>query len=151
MDFLVVLEPRSDVDQLLDELRPRLVVIDSLRAFRPDVTEKNNKAGDWLKEIRNFSRKYGACFVIVHHLRKPSQDRVSATNLGSCKVVTWLEDMEGPRAFVNQTDVRVAIEEGDGKPAALRMKWAIRVRGIHLSSRLKDSSTVKMSLLDTAF
>jgi len=37
--------------------------------------------------------------------------------------------MEGPRAFLNQTDVRVAVAEGDGSPAALRMKWSVRVRG----------------------
>lgn len=37
--------------------------------------------------------------------------------------------MEGPRALVNQTDVRVAVAEGDGNPAALKMRWSRRVHG----------------------
>lgn len=37
--------------------------------------------------------------------------------------------MEGPRAFVNQMDVRIAIAEGDFNPAALKMKWSRRVHG----------------------
>ena len=37
--------------------------------------------------------------------------------------------MEGPRALVNQTDVRIAIVEGDLKPAALKLKWSRRVYG----------------------
>src|SRR4029077_10207375 len=47
----------------------------------------------------------------------------------SCRVANWLEAMEGPRAWMNQTDVRIAIAEGDCNPAALQIKWALRVRG----------------------
>src|SRR5262249_16345624 len=45
------------------------------------------------------------------------------------RVANWLLEMEGPRAFVNQTDVRVAVAEGDGNPAALKVKWSRRVHG----------------------
>jgi hypothetical protein len=41
----------------------------------------------------------------------------------------WLLEMEGPRAFVNQTDVRIAVANGDGKQVALKAKWSRRVRG----------------------
>lgn len=127
-EFLLVPEPPERIETLLEELRPTLVVIDSLRAFRPDVTEKNRGAGEWLKEIRKLSRKHECTFLIVHHLRKPGRDTPSP-DLESCNAVTWLQEMEGARALVNQTDVRIAIAEGDQNPAALKIKWARRVKG----------------------
>jgi AAA domain len=127
-DFLLVTEP-GDLERLISEVKPGLVVIDSLRAFRPDVTEKNPVAGEWLKEIRNLARKYNCCFVFIHHLRKPKSGEQSLALTGETRVVNWLLEMEGPRALVNQMDVRVAVAEGDGNPAALKVKWSRRVHG----------------------
>ena len=128
-DVLLMPEPPRDLDRLLEVVKPKLVLIDSLRAFRPDVTEKNRAAGEWLMGIRKLARKYDCSFLIVHHLRKPSKEAPSTNDLDSCKAADWLLAMEGPRAFMNQTDVRVAVAEGDSNPAALRMKWSVRVRG----------------------
>lgn len=127
-DFLLVTEP-GDLEHLISEVKPGLVVIDSLRAFRPDVTEKNPVAGEWLKEIRGLARKYNCSFVFIHHLRKPKSGEQSLALTGETRVVNWLLEMEGPRALVNQTDVRVAVAEGDGNPAALKVKWSRRVYG----------------------
>jgi AAA domain-containing protein len=138
-DFLLVTEP-GDLERLLAEIRPGLVVIDSLRAFRPDVTERNRVAGEWLNEIRRLARKYGCFFLIVHHMRKPDR-KVGTPELEDSKVVTYLLEMEGPRALVNQTDVRVAVTEGDLNPAALRVKWSRRVYGdspLYLLERVFD-------------
>jgi hypothetical protein len=128
-DFLLCTEPPVDLERVLKEVRPKLVIIDSLRAFRPDVTDKPADTGAWLKEIRALSRKYGCAFLIVHHLRKPSQGGISQGRLEDCKAADWLQQMEGPRALVNQTDVRIAIVEGDLKPAALKLKWSRRIYG----------------------
>jgi AAA domain-containing protein len=127
-DFLLMPEPSASLDELLDVVRPKLIIIDSLRAFRPDVTEKNSIAGGWLKDIRGLARKYDCTFLIVHHMRKPSENS-TLHDLESCSVSSWLLEMEGPRAFVNQTDVRIAVEEGDCNPAALKVKWSRRVHG----------------------
>lgn len=127
-NFLVVSEPPADLDSLIKEVRPRLVMIDSLRAFRPEVTTKNALAGQWLKEIRHLARKYDCTFLIVHHLRK-SNVEYPVPDLAECTVANWLAEMEGPRAFVNQTDVRIAIAEGDREPTALKLKWSRRVHG----------------------
>jgi hypothetical protein len=127
-DFLLVTEPQVSLERLLEEVKPRLVVIDSVRAHRPDVTEKNKAAAEWLKELRRLSRKYNCAFVLVHHLRKPGEN--SFRYLGEeTRVVEWLLEMEGPRTFVNQTDVRVAVADGDDNPAALKVKWSRRVHG----------------------
>ena len=128
-DFLLMQEPPRDLEHWVDEVKPKLVLIDSLRAFRPDVTEKNRAAAEWLMRIRSLTRKYDCSFLIVHHLRKPTKDAPTTNDLDSCKAADWLLAMEGPRAFVNQTDVRVAVAEGDGNPASLRLKWSVRIRG----------------------
>jgi len=128
-DFLLVMEPQADLERQIDELRPHLIVIDSLRAYRPDVAEKNSIAGEWLKEIRRLTRSYGCAFLFVHHLRKPGENPFGHNLNEECRVSNWLLEMEGPRALVNQTDVRVAVTEGDGNPAALKLKWSRRVHG----------------------
>jgi hypothetical protein len=139
-DFFLVPESSANLKNLLENVKPKLVVFDSLRAYRPDVTEKNRLAAEWLQTIRGLSREHRCTFLIVHHLRKTSREAASP-NLDSCNVATWLQEMEGPRAFVNQTDVRIAIAEGDSKPAALNLKWARRLRGdspIVLVERMYD-------------
>ncbi len=127
-DFLSVQNPYSHLEGLLDVVRPKLVVIDSLRAFRPEVSQKNSAAGEWLKEIRRLSREYGCAFLIVHHLRKSNRES-PAPRLESVNAATWLQEMEGARALMNQTDVRIAIAEGDLDQAALQLKWSLRIHG----------------------
>jgi RecA-family ATPase len=75
-DFLLVTEPPTDLEGLLKEVQPQLVIIDSLRAFRPDITDKPANTGQWLKDIRRMSRQYRCAFLIVHHLRKPSHHAI---------------------------------------------------------------------------
>jgi hypothetical protein len=128
-DFLLVTDPYSDLENLLDKVRPELVVIDSLRAFRPDITEKPATTGEWLKEIRRLSHHYKCAFLVIHHLRKPSQASLFTQRLEDTKAADWLQQMEGPRALVNQTDVRIAVDEGDSNPVALKVKWSQRVYG----------------------
>jgi hypothetical protein len=124
-DFLLVTEPR-ELELLIAEVCPQLVVIDSLRAFQPEVTESNRNAGEWLNKIRKLCRKYGCTIVVVHHLKKPG---LVEPDLASIPVVTWMLQMEGPRAFVNQTDVRIAIDRARPDGAALAVKWSRRVHG----------------------
>jgi hypothetical protein len=126
-DFLLVTEPR-DLAYLIAEVSPLLVVIDSVRSFRPEVTEKNANAGGWLKEIRALSRNYGCAILLVHHLRKPDR-QAGVPDLESSGVVTWLQELEGPRAFVNQTDVRIGVARAHEDRAALEVKWSRRVHG----------------------
>jgi AAA domain len=130
-DFLLVTEPK-ELEHLIEEVKPQLLVIDSVRAFRPDVTEGNRATGEWLKTIRCLARKYGCAFLLVHHVKKPARTRDGALlepDLQSLPVVTWMQEMEGPRAFVNQTDIRIAIARGTSNGAALDVKWSRRVHG----------------------
>jgi hypothetical protein len=130
-DFLLVPEPAdfTRLNELIEELRPSLVVIDSLRSFAPEATERNAAAGAWLQEIRKLVHKHGCAFLIVHHLRKPKLEVSPADLDEETRAMDWLLEMEGPRAFVNQTDVRIAVANGEGKVVALKAKWSRRVRG----------------------
>lgn len=116
------------LDNLLGVVNPVLVIVDSLRAFRPEATATNKDAGTFLNEMRRLGRKHGCSFLFVHHLRKPGKDDVSL-DLGDCRVPEWMLEMEGPRAFLNQTDLRIAIAEGDGNQTAIKMKSNRRVFG----------------------
>lgn len=86
-----------------------------------------------MNELKRLARKYGVVFLIVHHLKKPQEKRgediLHPTRLDNASVVTWLLAMEGARALVNQTDVRIAVEAGDSDPVALKVKWNRRVHG----------------------
>jgi hypothetical protein len=127
-NFFLTTEPPADLPRKIEELKPGLVIIDTLRSFRPDISESNDLAGAWLKSIRQLARKHHCVILFIHHLRKP--DKTSGVpDLVECNVTTWLLETEGARALVNQTDVRIAVAEGDFNPAAMKLKWSRRVYG----------------------
>ena len=129
-DFLLATEPKESgpLERIIAEAKPNLVIIDSLRAFAPDATSDNPKAAKWLNTLLAYVRKYGVCFLLVHHVRKP-KDLGFRAPLGDGRVSEWMLETEGARALVNQSDVRIALEQGDFNPAALRMKWSRRMHG----------------------
>jgi hypothetical protein len=124
-EFLTGADVPENLEKQIATIKPVLVIIDSLRAFKPEVTAKNADAAAWLKEIRQWARAYDCSFLIAHHLRKENRNAPSRPLKGH-PVNTWLEEMEGPRAFTNQTDTRIAVEASkDG----LEIKWNRRLSG----------------------
>lgn len=124
--FLLMTEPpeTTKLDALFADVKPKLVIIDSLRSFRPEVTENNTIAGQWLKDMRKLVHTHKCTILFNHHLRKKGESPVVLTE--DVRVMDWLQEMEGPRALVNQTDVRIAIEDD---PDGLKVKWNRRVYG----------------------
>jgi hypothetical protein len=51
-----------------------LVIIDSLRAACPSIEENDSGARTVLDMLNRVSAKTGACFVVIHHARKPQRD-----------------------------------------------------------------------------
>lgn len=125
-DFLLATEP-NDLEKVISEVKPSLVIIDSLRAFAPAATKENSKTADWLNYVRRLTRKYHFAAVLIHHLRKPGEFSYKLSE--TVAVREFMLEMEGPRALVNQTDVRIALAQGNFNPEALRMKWSRRVHG----------------------
>ena len=108
MFFLPHIAPGSSLEGVVMEYRPSLVVIDSLRTFRPDAEQKNQFAALLINELRYIAKKYDAAFLLIHHVKKPGQDGVPS--LADTPVMTWLLQACGARALVNQTDVRMGFD-----------------------------------------
>lgn len=108
-DFHVLTE-RDDCDQLgsiIDEIRPVLVIIDSLRAYKPAVEEKNKDAAQLLTMLKELAKQFSTCFLLLHHVRKSSDDE-NAPAIETTDVMVWLNQACGARALVNQSDTRIA-------------------------------------------
>ena len=129
-----MLKELRDLEPIVATIRPALVVIDSLRAFRPDAAKSNDIAGALLNWFRHMSRTYSTLFLLIHHLRKPPARRDTneiqvVAGLDETPVSEWMLDMEGARALVNQSDVRIGVEAVTAGKAALVMKWSRRLLG----------------------
>ncbi|HEY6410361.1 MAG TPA: AAA family ATPase, partial [Ktedonobacteraceae bacterium] len=100
------------MEQTVARHRPRLVVIDSLRPFRPEAEEKPTYAATLLNEQRDIATKYRAAFLLIHHIKKPGENGVPARE--DTPTMTWLLQSCGARALVNQSDVRIAFDSSSG-------------------------------------
>src|SRR5206468_11574380 len=89
-----------------------LLIIDSLRAYRPDAEERNCNASAVMNELRKLAREYGTAFLLIHHIRKPGED--GTPPLEGERVLAWLNMACGARALINQSDVRIAFDASSG-------------------------------------
>ena len=132
-DFLLLTD-RGNLDLLaaiVDRHRPALVIVDSLRAFRPDAEEKAAIAAQLLNTLRDIAKKYKTAFLLIHHIKKPGENGVPA--LEDSPAMTWLLQASGARALVNQSDVRIGFDYASAgkvrEEIGLMMKGFARLRG----------------------
>jgi hypothetical protein len=128
-DFHLLTE-RDNLHQLeaiVKQFRPVLVIIDSLRAWRPDAESKNEKAASMVNELRKIAKMYHVSFLIIHHVRKPGEN--GAQSLEYAPTMTWLLEGCGARALINQTDVRLAFDRAGWDETGLFVKGFARLRG----------------------
>jgi hypothetical protein len=123
------------VERLVHEVEPSLVIIDSLRAYRPDAEKDNTNAGNVMKTFRDLGRRYGTASQFVHHIKKPDE-KSGVAYLGDTSVMQWLNQACGARALVNQSDFRLGIDavrdnflNPIAEEAALVIRGHRRVRG----------------------
>jgi AAA domain len=94
------------LEMLIAEARPSLVVVDTLRAYRPDFEKDNTTAGTIIKNLRSAIRDTAILFI--HHTKKPGEHGVPS--LEDTPPLQWLNQACGARAMVNQTDFRLGID-----------------------------------------
>lgn len=126
-NFLLVNEPPK-ANVLHDQIAAShavLVIFDSLRSYNPEAAKDNTTAGLWLMSLRKLIKQFKCTFLFNHHLRKRNKEYPMKLDADTT-VLEWCEELEGGRALVNQTDIRIAIE---GDPDGLKMKWNRRVHG----------------------
>jgi AAA domain len=134
------LSNKSGLVTIVKEVRPALVIIDSLRAYRPECEKDNTEAGKLLKGFRALGKTYQTAFLLIHHIRKPGENGVPP--LEETPANQWLNQASGARALINQTDFRLAIDSAAGagrrlkktnpsvaEEMALILRGHVRVRG----------------------
>ena len=104
--------------KILKDVRPSLIIIDSLRAYEPNAENDNAAAGEFLKRLRSLARTHATAFLFVHHIKKPGKD--APPSLEDTPANQWLIQASGARALINQTDFRLGIDSAVG--AGRRLK-----------------------------
>lgn len=128
-------EGRKLMDMLCD-LKPQLVIVDSLSSFDPDAETKNSFASKLLSKCRKLlAGQRGTSVLFVHHLRKePKRAEDSVGPLEAANLSQWFQQVRGASALVNGSDARLAVGEIYGRAAeksnvALVLRGLMRVRG----------------------
>jgi AAA domain len=120
---------------MLRDVRPTLVIIDSLGSYAPEAERENSSATYMLKELRALARDCGTSTLLVHHRRKqPRKSDESAGPLERANLRLWFQDSRGASSLVNGVDIRLGVDEPDlsavGKDeVALVMRGYGRIRG----------------------
>lgn len=130
-EFLV-LHDNGNAPELTDAVTdyvPALVIVDTLRAYRPDVEAKNNDTGRFLHEVRKVSRSSKCAVLLLHHIRKSREE--FKKSLEDTTTLEWLEQASGARALINQTNTRIAFDRAGkrGDDAAFVMKHFVKLKG----------------------
>jgi hypothetical protein len=117
--------------ELIRDVKPTLVTIDSLAAYCPNIEEKNTVATQRIKDLRSIVRDVGCSILPVHHIRKPAQipgQLPESLERGDFR--KWFLQARGPRSLVNGTDVRIGVDAPSGaSKAALVLRGFGRIRG----------------------
>jgi hypothetical protein len=103
---------------ILHDSRPSLVIIDPISAICPKFGANREETYPIFVTLRTMMNEYKCSFVLVHHLRKPSQER-ERPNLSEAKdeqeVANWLDQAIGSGAINNGPDVRVGMDFCDSE------------------------------------
>jgi hypothetical protein len=119
-DFYAMDAPTSaQIEHDAKILKPSLIVIDTLRPLDPGAEEKNTAAALRLLWFKQF-QKLGSSVVFIHHMRKEDRKEPRASLLyPKLKVMEWMAEVSGASALVNQSDVRIGFDSGEGSVEAV--------------------------------
>jgi hypothetical protein len=99
--------------QRVQVLKPKLVILDSLRNFYPLAIKNQEDAGKMIKEMRKWGANSNTSWLIVHHLRKTDKEERANNTRPTIRsdVRMWLEEAAGTFALINNTDTRLGWEQ----------------------------------------
>jgi hypothetical protein len=145
-DFLVLLDEGNPVQlaHAVNAQKPALVIVDTLRALKPTAQKANEEMAAFLNECKAVARKHHCAILLLHHIKKPSENGVSSLEI--TPIMEWLLQASGARALINQTNTRIAFDAPApakrDSDAVLVMKSFVKMRGeggpFHLA-RVLDS------------
>jgi len=116
-------------ESAIAKFKPGLVIVDTLRAFRPDVETKNDDTAKFIQQGRKIARSSKCAVLLLHHIRKHGQEVISS--LEDTPTLEWLEQAAGARALINQTNTRIAFDRPrrGGEDAAFVMRYFVKLKG----------------------
>jgi hypothetical protein len=97
------------LEELIQAVRPDLVIIDTLSGQFPQAEGKNETANSTITRLRAMMRKCHTSFLIVHHLRKPNEER-GAVRLEDGDLRSFFNQVRGASSLINGCDIRLAAD-----------------------------------------
>ncbi|MDA2925273.1 AAA family ATPase [Acidobacteria bacterium AH-259-L09] len=135
---------------MVQEVEPDLVILDSITAYHPDIEDTNSTATKVYQHLRKLIRDTGASIWGVHHLRKPSNNpKFAPVSLETASIIRWFHQARGAGALINGCDVRLGVDvptkhtAGQGEEIALAVRGFGRVRGeipLTYLARIRDKN-----------
>ena len=128
---IVIPQNKITLYKHVKEIKPKLVIIDSLRNFFPLAISKQEKASEMIREMRKLGGETGTSFLLVHHLRKTDKEEKRSGDRPTVRqnVNLWLEEASGTLALINNTDLRLGWEPDDKDPDNFWLGGFLRVAG----------------------
>lgn len=115
-------------------------MVDSLRGFDSTAEKQADTSGGLISRLAEVD----TCWLLIHHLRKQHAESPRPDlNDTDTPVLTWLENVSGHRALVNQSFTRIAVDGSrKEKMADLVLRGYYKGRGefgpIHLERQYDD-------------
>lgn len=125
---------QSCLAEMVHDVQPALVIVDSITALFPDIEDKNSNATKHYQSLRKIIRENSCSMFGVHHLRKPPKD-FTPESLETGQIIRWFHQARGAGALINNCDVRIGMEpptsylEDAGEEAILATRGFWRVHG----------------------
>lgn len=128
---------REEVTAAIEQFKPTLVIIDSLRGYDSKAEANPEAAGEMIAKCQKISRDNECSWLFIHHLRKQDKtqkaERPDLFNQDK-RVLEWLEEASGHRALVNQTFTRLGFDKpktdtGKHKHAELGLRGFVKGQG----------------------
>jgi AAA domain len=118
----------------IEEFRPLLVIVDSLRGYNPSAEEKSHSAAGMIAHCQKIAERDDCAWMFIHHLRKQNKSLKGAERPDlfntDLPVTDWLQEGAGFLALINQSFTRI----GFAKPkkeqnSELGLRASVKGRG----------------------
>jgi hypothetical protein len=109
--------------------KPKLVIIDPIRAFDEDTQEGNKQAIHTINALRKIIVAENCSILFIHHPNKTERDAAHSFPLDGPDPTEWMKRASGAAALVQNVDFRIGMDKKPGKENELILRSYVRLRG----------------------
>jgi len=99
----------SQLPEMIRDVRPAWVLIDSLSGFAPECEEKASNVTHVFQSFRKSISECGTAITVVHHLKKPSVKPQEAPPPLEENPRQWFLQVRGSGNLINACDIRIGV------------------------------------------